>query len=407
MSTDHNETAAPPSRHGLVLTVLSAIFVVVAGLLVYGLRTGALEPDLRFLTVSFLFLMGISQAGVVFCAMLRLVKAEWGKPYYRLAQMSTMAFFPFAIAGFLVIYFYARHELFYWLNPTPDAHLSAWLDDDWLLWRNLIGMLAFYLISALYVAKGLAPDLAEARGRFSRWLAARAATDHRQLEGDLYLLSPIVILAFVVCNTLLSWDFGMMLIPHWHSTVFPIHFWFGNLFAGSAALIAFPALVGVSNAPGARFNTDHIRYLGMLVTAFTLMWLYFYWAQFFVTWFGNLPHETGALWRQMYGHYAPLYWIMMTGCFFLPFAAFIFARVKRSLLLMVIVCLAINLGIWLNKYLMVVPAYAPDHAPFSNWLDVTLAVGLLAGFLATLLWLASRFPMYADWELALEPIPRT
>ena len=63
----------------------------------------------------------------------------------------------------------------------------------------------------------------------------------------------------------------------------------------------------------------------MLLTAFTLMWLYFFWAQFFVIWFGNLPREFEPVWRQMYGHYAPYYWSMMVGCFFLPFAAFIFA----------------------------------------------------------------------------------
>lgn len=404
MSAD--QTPASATRHGLALAVLSALFIAGAATLVYALQSDALKPDLKFLTVSFLFLMGISQAGVVFCAILRLVKAEWGKPYYRLAQLSTMAFFPFAIVGFLVIYYYARHEMFYWLDPGPDAHLSPWLSDGGLLWRNLIGMLLFYVLAGYYVAKGLAPDLAGREGRFARWLASKAGDDHRKLEGELYLLSPVVILVFVICNTFFAWDFGMMLIPHWHSTVFPIYFWFGNLFAGSAAMIAFPGLIGVSDTPGARFRTDHIRKLGMLVTAFTLMWLYFFWAQFFVMWFGNMPHETTPLWRQMYGHYGPFFWIMMTGCFFLPFAAFIFARVKRSLLLLGLVCLAINLGIWLNKYLMLMPIYAPDHTPFQSWLDVGLTLGLAAGFLALLLWLATRLPMYADWELKLKPIPR-
>ncbi len=404
MSADRPE--ASPSRHGLALAVLSALFVAGAATLVYALRSNALQPDLKFLTVSFLFLMGISQAGVVFCAILRLVKAEWGKPYYRLAQLSTMAFFPFAIVGFLVIYYYARQEMFYWLDPGPDAHLSPWLSDGGLFWRNLFAMLLFYALAGYYVAKGLGPDLAGRKGRFSRWLSSRTGEDHRKLEGELYLLSPVVILVFVVCNTFFAWDFAMMLIPHWHSTVFPIYFWFGNLFAGSAAMIAFPALIGVSDTPGARFRTDHIRKLGMLVTAFTLMWLYFFWAQFFVMWFGNMPHETTPLWRQMYGHYGPFFWTMMTGCFFLPFAAFIFARVKRSLLLLGLVCVAINLGIWLNKYLMVMPVYAPDHTPFQSWLDVGLTLGLVAGFLALLLWLATRLPMYADWELKLKPIPR-
>ena len=197
----------------------------------------------------------------------------------------------------------------------------------------------------------------------------------------------------------------MMLIEHWHSTVFPIYFWFGNLFAGTAALIVFPAILGRSNKAGSHFGPHQIRNLGMVVTGFTLMWLYFFWSQFFVIWFGNLPHETGPLWRQMHGHYGPYYWTMMTGCFFLPFAAFIFAVVKRSLVAMCIIAFGINLGIWISKYLMVVPVFSPDHRPFDNWLDLSLAIGLLAGFLLVVVSLAKRLPIYSHWEIALKPEP--
>ena len=180
--------------------------------------------------------MGISQAGVVFCAITRLVKAQWAKPYYRLAGFSTLAFFPFAIGGFLLIYFNAKDELFYWLAASPDAHLSPWLNIDWLLIRNLSGLLLFYALSAIYVVKGLRPDLVSSK--------PGSETEHRETESQLYLMSPLLILMFVICNTFFAWDFAMMLTPHWHSTVFPIFFWFSNLFAGSAALIAFPALLG-------------------------------------------------------------------------------------------------------------------------------------------------------------------
>ena len=197
----------------------------------------------------------------------------------------------------------------------------------------------------------------------------------------------------------------MMLIPHWHSTVFPIFFWFGNIFAGSAALIVFPAVLGRTNG-GSPFGPDQIRNLGMLITGFTLMWLYFFWAQFFVIWFGNLPHESEPLWRQIYGHYAPYFWTMIAGCFFIPFVAFIFAVVKRSLLAMCIIAIGINLGIWVCKYLMIVPVFSPDATPFSNILDLSLAVGLAAGFIAVLIMLANRFPIYSNWEMNLKPIPR-
>lgn len=386
----------------IVIWVLVGLFGLSVASLVYALRSETMRPDFRLLTVSFLYLMGVSQAGVVFCAITRLVRAQWAKPYYRLAELSTLAFFPFALGTFLLIYVYGRDELFHWLmnhslTNGAEEHASPWLSSHWLLIRNLFGLLLFYGLSALYVVRSLKPDLLAA--------AQTSQSDARKVERQLYLLSPWVIVGFVICNTFFAWDFGMMLIPHWHSTVFPIYFWFGNLFAGTAALIVFPAVLGRSHAARQHFGPEQIRGLGMLLTTFTLMWLYFFWAQFFVIWFGNLPREFDPLWRQMYGHYAPYYWSMMTGCFFLPFAAFIFAIVKRSLPAMCLIGFGINAGIWINKYLMVMPALAPDDRPFDHWLDVILALGLLAGFVAAAVLLAGRFPLYSQWEMRLRPEP--
>ena len=392
MASTSSTTLAPRS----VLWVFIGLFLVGIASLIAGVSSGA-QLDIGLLTASFLFLMGISQTGVVFCAMTRLVKAQWSKPYYRLAELSTVAFLPFAVVGFLLIYAYGRDDLFYWLPASPEHHLSPWLDSGWLLIRNLLGLAFFYGLAVYYAFNGLQPDLAGADGE---------GVDHRAVEARLYLLSPLVLLSYVVCNTLFAWDFGMMLIEHWHTTVFPILFWFGNIFAGTAALIIFPALLGGDKSPASPFGIDQVRSLGMVVTAFTLMWLYFFWAQFFVMWFGNLPHETEPLWRQMYGHYSPYFWTMMAGCFFIPFVTLIFAFVKRSTWAMCLLAIGINLGIWLYKYLTVVPVFSPDDRPFSSWLDISVAVGLAAGFIAVVIALANRLPMYSRWELALKPEPR-
>lgn len=372
------QTVAAPDSHPtpsgkIALWVLVAMFAIGVASLVHGLSGDTIRPDFRLLTVSYLYLMGISQAGVVFCAMMRLMRARWARPYYRLAELSTLAFLPFAIGMFLLLYFCAREQLFFWLADTSAEHSSPWLSSRWLLIRNLFGLLLFYGVSVVYVVKSFEPD---------------PGVSERQL----FLLSPWVLVAFVICNTFIAWDLGMMLLPHWHSTVFPIYFWFGNLFAGTAALLVFPALASRSRSGGSPFGPEQIRSLGMLLTAFTLLWLYFFWAQFFVIWFGNVPREFTPLWRQMYGHYAPYYWSMMIGCFFVPFAAFIFAIVKRSLLVLGLIALGINVGIWINKYLTVVAALVPDDRPFDTWMDLALALGLLAGFAATLLVLAGRVP---------------
>ena len=120
-------------RGSVTLGLLLTLFVAGIVSLVYGLTNAEVKPDFALLTVSYLFLLGISQVGVVFTAILRLVGSDWGKPWYRLAELSTLAYFPFAILGFLLIFFYAKDELFYWLHASPEDHLSSWLNINWLL----------------------------------------------------------------------------------------------------------------------------------------------------------------------------------------------------------------------------------------------------------------------------------
>jgi len=380
-------------RGGISFWLLIAIFLLGVASLVYGLLSKEQQPDFALFTASYLFLLGISQAGVVITAFLRLVESDWGKPWYRLAELTTLAYFPFAIIGFLLIFIYARGDLFYWLQASPEDHLHPWLNIDWLFIRDLGGLLLFYGLAAVYVRKGLRPDLASGEDA--------EAIDHDEVESQLYKFSPIVIIGFIVSNTFIAWDLAMMLIPHWHSTVFPIHFWFGNIFAGSAALMAIAVAMRRVDG-GQHFGPTQIKSLGMLVTGFTLLWLYFFWAQFFVIWFGNLPQESEPLWRQMYGHYSPYFWIMISGCFFVPFVSLLFAVVKRSVLAMCVVAFSINLGIWINKYLMIVPVFSPDDRPFEHWIDIAMALGLLAGFVATVVMLTRRLPVYSAWEMSRE-----
>ena len=378
-------------RGSVALYILLAVFLVGVAGLVFAMSSTDIQPDFALFTVSYLFLLGITQVGVVISAILRIVEADWGKPWYRLAELSTLAFFPFAIVGFLLIVNYARDDLFsWWLNAPPEEHLSSFLNYDWLLIRDLGGLLLFYGLAAFYTRKSLRADMATGN--------ATSSIDHDEVESQLYDLAPVVIIAFIICNTFIAWDFAMMLIPHWHSSVFPIHYWFGNLYAGSAALIAITVVMRRTDG-GTHFGQYQIKSLGMLVTGFMLIWLYMFWAQFFVIWFGNLPHETEPLWRQMDGHYAPYFWSMLAGCFFLPFAALIFAMVKRSVFAMCLVAIGINIGVWINKYLMVLPALSPDNRPFEHWIDIVLALGLFAGFLATLIILARRLPVYCSWEM--------
>ena len=400
----------PAERKGYKtsLLILGVIFLAGAGSFVYMLATAPDSVPWSFLTASYIFLLGVSQFGIAFTAIMRICRAKWARPFYRVGEMTTLAFMPFAFILFLIIFEYGREHLFFWLSPEPGQHLSPWLDEKLLFWRNLGAQLVFYGLTLVYFLTGLTPDATQhsagtdpgLRGAFYRWLWARKqARDNGRLKSNMYMLAPVMLVVAVIANTLISWDFAMMLFPHYHSSVFPMYFILGNMLAGTAAIVILGAITSRTLNLSAFFKTVQLKSMGIVITGFALFWIYMFWAQFFVTWFGNLPYETGPLWSRMFGHYAPYFWTMMVCVFAFPIASMVFAYVKRNWWSLLTVCAIIIVGIWLNRYLLVVPASIPDHTPFSSASELLLVGGLLAGFLLAYLTLIKLFPMISSWEM--------
>lgn len=363
-------------------------------------------------TVNYVFLMGITQFGVAFAAMMRICHAQWPKPFFRIAELTTVAFFPFAIVGFLFIYFYGKEDLLFWVSSNAaDKHLSPWLNVDWLLYRNLGAQLVYYALAFAYFFTALRLDVNEETARsgpawrralYRRLLSSRRPDDERRIQDRLYVMSALVLVAFVPPNTFIAWDFGMMLYYHYHSSVFPMYFMMGSLFAGSAVLVLLHVILSHFVDTRPYFGVRQFQNMGILLTGFALFWLYLWWSQFFVTWYGNLPDQMAPLWIQMYGHYAPFFWAMMICVVGIPVAALIFQQVKRTLWTMELLTLIMVVGIWLNRYLTVMPAIREDHTVFTSAAEVIITAGWFASFLFVLLMMMNVFPMIAYREIELE-----
>ncbi len=412
MSATHDAAiGAPAGPTGLgALALFALIFIASAGGLAWAVAADPAQVPWGFIVANWVFLLGVSQFGVCFAAIMRICGARWSRPFHRVGELSALAFMPLAILGFVVIFAFGRHSLFHWLDPAPGEHVSPWLNEDLLFWRNLLAQLAFYGLAAWYTLLDVAGDVTERAAAtgpaWRRWLYGRLArrpdeVSPARLTRRLYLLSPWILVLAVIANTFIAWDFGMMLFPHYHSTVFPMYFSLGNMFAGSAALLLVAAILSLLRPETERrFEKAQYKSMGILLTGFSLLWLYMFWAQFFVTWYGNLPHEFGPLWKQMYGHYGVFFWSMMICIVGLPIATLIFAPIKRMRWSMLILAVVMNVGVWLNRYLLVLPALADDHVPFSSFLEILVPLGLAAGYLAALIWLVGRLPSMADWEIS-------
>jgi len=359
-----------------------------------------------FALVMWMFATGLSQAGICFTAVMRLSKAEFARVFYRVGEVMTLAFLPFAFIGFGLIFACGRESLLYWLNYSGD--LSPWLNEDFLLWRHLVAMAAFYGLSVLYFLWGLLPDCADERAASGnslcracwRGLAAwRRRADMFKLQRRLFYSSFFILLFYVISNSFVAWDFGMMLVKHYHSSIYPMYFIQGINLAGCGALLLMTALLWRCEGLREWFDRGRVKQMGILITSFSLLWLYMFWAQFFVSWFADLPHEYGVVSKQMYGHYQPYFWTMVSCMFFLPLLCGIFAWVKRSWPAMLLLSAVIVAGFWINRYLLVMSVLSGDHAPFmvvSEWL---IAIAALSAWLFLALVMYRSLPMISQWQI--------
>jgi len=166
--------------------------------------------------VNFVFFLGITQTGIVFSAMMRIAKSGWSAYYARLGEILTLSFIPVAVIAFLIFYFGGVDHVFYWASAYAPAgghhaeHISPWLGKGFFLWRYILTVPLFYLVGYCYFRTGRLqeknPDSA-------------ACLDTRR-----NVLAAFTLALYLIVNTNVAWDFGMMIYKHWESSIFPSYF---------------------------------------------------------------------------------------------------------------------------------------------------------------------------------------
>lgn len=321
------------------------------------------------LAVNFLFFVGVTQAGIVFSSYMRIAKSEWAVYFNRLGEILTLSFLPAAIILLVILFVGGGGHLFWWKSPhlstEGHGHLSLWLNSKFFIWRYIVAWGAFYILSYLY------------------FRATRMEEDKAIVSFDrgkrLNVLASFIMVSFVVAESNMAWDFGMMIIPHWESTIFPAYVWVGHIFAG-AAFLFLSARIFI-NSKG--LDKDHLDAMGKLLLGFTLLWLYMFWAQHIVTWYGDLPNVIDPLNKQWEGNYGPIFISMLIAIFIIPFFALAQRRIKLSVTGLSIITFIICIGVWLNRYLIIMPVFSDRGIGIvMSWTGISL---ILAGLAATVL----------------------
>jgi len=404
-------------RFFVAVAVLGAFVLAAFGAWGYQMYAGIGVSGLRwpvywgFYITNFVFWIGLSHAGTLISAILRLANATWRRPVTRCAEVITV--FALSIGGMFPLVHLGRPWLAFWLIPYPSER-GIWPNFRSPLVWDFFAINTYLIGSVAFLTLPIVPDWATVRDKATGWrkkiytvLAMGWRGTPRQwsrLETAMHLLAVAIIPVAVSVHTIVSWDFAMVPVPLWHSTIFGPYFVAGAIFSGIAALII--AMAALRKLLHLEDYLTHVHFdnLGKLLLLMTLLWGYFVFAERLTVWYGNGPAENTVLWATQRGPYAILFWVMVICNFVIPFPILAIKKL-RTITGTVLASFAIVVGMWLERYLIIVPSLARKYLPYSwgtywpRWPEITITVGTFAGMVLLYLLFSKVVPIISMWEL--------
>lgn len=402
----------------IVLGLLVVAGVVTVSLMIYfGLGILGINRPVMwgFIITNFVFWVGISHAGVMISAILRLSQAEWRRPVTRAAEVLTV--FALATAALHPLIHTGRPwRAIYWVFPYDFAR-GIWPNIRSPLIWDPSAIFTYLTGSSLFVYVALIPDLAVARDLSTGWrrrvygaLALGFRGNARQwrlqtLAG--ILLSALILPVFVSVHSIVSWDFAATLVPSWHSTIFAPYFVIGAVHSGVSAVVTVMVILRFIFHLQDYITPDHFDSLGRLLLVVANTWFFF---TILDVWFELYPRELQdvAVVELRYFTYpfSVLAVIFLLTGYVIPVTAWLFRSVRRNIPAMFVTSILVNIGMWLERYLLFVPGLAAKQELVFDWnayaptvfefLIVFAAMGLVGfGFLL----FAKVFPIIPLYDI--------
>jgi len=396
-------------RFYITLAVLLALIFWGGFAYVYQLRhglgvTGMNQPiSWGFYVTNFVFFIGISHAGTLISAILRICRAEWRRPITRMAEVITVMVLSIGAANILV-------DL-----GRPDRMLNVFKFGRYqspLLW-DATSISAYFTASTVYLWLPLIPDIAILRDRKTRWhtfyriLAIGWRSTEKQkkaLNRAITIMSILVIPIAVSVHSVVSFVFSMTLQPMWHSTIFGPYFVVGAIFSGIAALIIAMLIIRRVYGLHAYLKPVHFHHLGTLLLVMTLVWTYFTFSEYLTGFYGSEPEEMTVFWAKFNGPYAPFFWTMILCNMVIPLILLSFRR-THTILKTLIASIAICIGMWLERFIIVVPTLAnprlhyPHEGYIPSWVEWGETAACFALFILFYVVFTKIFPIISIWEV--------
>jgi hypothetical protein len=382
---------APTAR----LLLIGAIAAGVGGVLVFlGLVSDHPERTWWTYHANFVFWAGLAQGMVVFAATQKLAKGHWSGVIIRFAEAGA-AFTTVAILLFIGLVI-GRQYIFTWIHE-PRPEVGWWLTDTWFFLRNGLILAGLSWLSWRFVRHDTAPDIRE--------LADGQAVDRKEDAPRIMRDAAFLILAYAFGYSLLGYDLVMSLAHKWVSSLFGAFYFMGSFLAGLMMLAVLSIVVRRMMGLGEIFSRRQQHDLGKLCFGFTVFWAYLMWSQYLVIWYGNLPEETYFIFYRLYGPWRPVGIAVFFLVFVIPFVGLLGVRPKRYPPTFLVFALVSLIGIWLERYLEIVPSINHGGGPAIGIPEVGATLLFAGLFLLSWAWFAGRYPILSP-RLAADALER-
>jgi Ni/Fe-hydrogenase subunit HybB-like protein len=367
---------------------------------------------------SFVWWVGIGHAGTLISAILLLCQQRWRNSINRFAEAMTL--FAIVCAAMYPLLHLGRPEFFYWLLPYPSTY-GYWPQFRSPLVWDIFAIGTYGIVSLVFWYLGLVPDLATMRDRASGWharvwaffaLGWRGSSTQWVRHRRAYrLLAGLATALVVSVHTVVSFDFAVSQLPGWHSTVFPPYFVAGALYSGLAMVLTLVIPLRAWFDLGDFVTKRHVEMCAKLALASGLVTSYGYFAELFFGWYGGEPSDLTQIHEHLVGFSAPLYWTVIglnVGLLQLLW----FRRVRGCAPVLFVISIGINVGMWLERYLIVITSLERDFLPSSwghytptyvDWATLGGSFGLFLFLLLVFIRFVPMISMSEMRELAIEP----
>jgi hypothetical protein len=420
------DLAAPRALPRVPALIFAALLAVGIATFAAGVSSAELATrTYRVFLHNWLMWAALSQGALVFSAAMRLTNANWAGPIRRIAD-SMAAYTIVSLLLFAVVYA-GRHQLFEWTHH-PIHGKEFWFEPGFTFFRDTLALIWVSLMSLYYLKITLRPTLARARETASGWRRGLYQAWTRGWRGEAIereyaerrgrKMAAVVAISFAICYSLIGIDLIMSLAPEWVSTMFPAYYsWGGFLSSISLLTVICIALRNSPDMPAGFLTQNRMHDLGKAIFAFSIFWMYLFWAQYFVIWYANIPEETGfvvarlgtqfiqdvwyfsGFWERLAQPYVKFTLAVWFLCWVFPFWVLLGQRPKKTVPILGAIALGSVCGFWLERYILVTPSLVPPSEVLAGQaitplglLELGIGAGFVGAFFLCFLFFSRVFP---------------